>query len=176
MADKPDSQEICFVSGDYVELLRQRRPEAFRPGEIADSAGHVLGRHEGVAAFTIGQRRGLGPGIEDAVHRLYGPVRMFVTKIDPITARVTIGTKDETFSRRLTASAVNWHIDPPPAGWEFHGVVQIRYNHAGAPAQVTVLDDGRFQAEFDEPVSAITPGQGAAIYDGPRLLGGGWIE
>jgi tRNA-specific 2-thiouridylase len=176
VADKPDSQEICFVSGDYVELLRQRRPEGFRPGEIVDTAGHVLGRHEGVAAFTIGQRRGLGKGIEDAVHRIWGPTPMYVTKIDAANARVTIGPKSATFSRRLSASEVNWHIDEPPVGWEFQGIVQIRYNHAGAPARVTAREAGRFEVEFDEPISAITPGQGVAIYDGQRLLGGGWIE
>ncbi len=164
--DKPDSQEICFVADDdYRLLLRQRLPSALRPGNFVDSSGKVLGRHDGFAQFTIGQRKGLG---------LPMGVPYYVTKIDPASGDVTIGPRDQTLGTRLTASGANWHCDPP-AG-EFEATVQIRYNHRGAPARVTATGPDTFAVEFREPVSAITPGQAAVVYDGERLLGGGWID
>ena len=167
VAEKPDSQEICFVSGSYTELLRQRRPEVFRPGDIIDSSGKVLGRHDGVGQFTIGQRRGL---------RLARGVPMYVTRIDPVAATVTIGPAEETLGDRLTARSVNWHIAPPTPGSEFPATVQIRYNHAGAAARVHITGPDAFEVRFERPVAAITSGQAAVIYDGDRLLGGGWIQ
>ncbi len=203
VADKPDSQEICFVSGDYVDLLRARRSGALKPGDIVDSSGNVLGRHEGVANFTIGQRRGL---------RVAAGEPRYVTRIDPATATVTIGPKDEVMSRQLSACGANWHIDINE-GWhlqaerneverslwvfdgivhpapttsaplrlkvppiEFDATVQIRYNHAGCPGRVRITGSGRFEVEFAEPIMAITPGQAAVVYDGDKLLGGGWIQ
>jgi tRNA-specific 2-thiouridylase len=163
--DKPDSQEVCFVpDDDYAALLARRRPEALRPGEIVDSAGGVLGRHDGYARYTIGQRRGL---------RVAAGVPMYVTHIDPATARVTIGPRAETLRRRLSAERANWHADVPA---EFDAVVQIRYNHRGAAARVRLTGAGTFDVEFAEPVGAITPGQAAVAYDGDRMLGGGWIR
>ena len=167
VADKPDSQEICFVSGDYAELLRRRRPEAFRPGDIVDSTGRVLGRHDGVGNFTIGQRRGL---------RVARGVPMYVTRIDPDTATVTIGPAEEVRASRLRADGANWHVDPPPPGSEFDAVVQIRYNHGGAPGKVRITSRDSFEVDFPEPVTAVAPGQAAVVYDGDRLLGGGWID
>ncbi len=203
VADKPDSQEICFVSGDYAELLRSRRSDALRAGDIIDSSGNVLGQHEGVANFTIGQRRGL---------RVAAGEPMYVTHIDPAAATVTIGPKDEVMSRRFSARDANWHIDINK-GWhlqaerneverslwvpgatvhpapttsaplrlkvpptEFAAIVQIRYNHSGAPGRVRITGPDRFEVEFDEPVAAVTPGQAAVVYDGETLLGGGWIR
>ena len=163
--DKPDSQEICFVpDDDYVALLRRRCPEALRPGEIVDSAGGVLGRHTGYAQFTIGQRRGLGVATG---------VPMYVTAIDPETARVTIGPRAETLSRHLSAAGSNWHADVPG---RFDAVVQVRYNHGGVRGRVILTGDDTFDVDLAEPVHAITPGQAAVCYDGDRLLGGGWIE
>ena len=167
VADKPDSQEICFVSGDYGEFLRRRRPEAFGPGQIVDSSGNVLGAHDGVGGFTIGQRRGLG---------VAAGVPMYVTRIDPAAATVTIGPKQEVMSSHLSAAGANWHIDPPETGTVFEATVQIRYNHAGAPGRVRVTGRDSFEAHFAAPVAAITPGQAAVVYDGDRLFGGGWIE
>lgn len=166
VADKPDSQEVCFVSGHHSELLRQRRPEAMRPGDIIDSAGNVLGRHEGVGNFTIGQRRGV---------RLAAGEPRYVTRIDPAAGTVTIGPRSELEATGLRAVRVNWHIEPPLPGSRFRGIIQIRYNHAGAAGEVTVTGRDEFQVQFDQPVLAVTPGQAAAIYDGDRLLGGGWI-
>ncbi len=167
VAHKPDSQEICFVEGDYVAWLREHRPETMKPGAIVDSAGNVLGEHAGVAGFTIGQRRGLGVAAGEP---------MYVTAIDPATAAITIGPRDEALSSRLTAADANWHIPAPASGEEFDAVIQIRYNHCGAAGRVRVLGDSRFEVEFGEPVLAVTPGQAAVVYQGDRLLGGGWIE
>ena len=167
VADKPDSQEICFVEGDYVRWLRGRRAEAMVGGKIVDSSGNVFGDHDGAAQFTIGQRRGLGVAAGKP---------MYVTAIDPTTATVTIGPKEEALSSRLSAAGANWHIAEPAPGEEFDAVVQIRYNHPGAPGRVHAGTDGRFEVDFAEPVLAVTPGQAAVVYQGDRLLGGGWIE
>jgi tRNA-specific 2-thiouridylase len=162
---KPDSQEICFVpDDDYARLLRSRAPEATQPGEIVDAGGEVLGRHEGYGLYTIGQRRGLG---------VAGGVPLYVTRIDPATNRIVLGPREEVVSRRLRARDANWHANTPD---EFRAVVQIRYNHRGAPALVKRTGEDAFQATFDEPVHAITPGQAAVVYDDGRILGGGWIE
>jgi tRNA-specific 2-thiouridylase len=164
--DKPDSQEICFVpDDDYVALLADRAPEALKPGRIVNTAGEELGRHDGYARFTIGQRRGL---------KVAAGVPMYVTRIDPATGDVTLGTREESCSRRLTAGRANWHV--PPEKTEFDAVVQIRYNHRGAPARVQILDEQSFAVEFTEPVHAITPGQAAVVYQNDVVLGGGWIE
>lgn len=163
--DKPDSQELCFAgSRDYVELLAARAPTAMTPGEIVDQAGQVVGRHEGIGHFTIGQRRGL---------RVAAGVPMYVTAIDPAAGRVTIGPREAVLSGRLVAAQANWQ---QPVGVEFRAAVQVRHNHVGAAGTVRVIDGGQFEVAFDEPVAAVTPGQVAAVYDGPRLLGGGWID
>lgn len=163
--DKPDSQEICFVpDDDYVALLRRRCPEALRPGEIVSTAGEVLGRHDGYARYTIGQRRGLGVATG---------VPMYVTHIEAATARVTIGTRQEASGRHLAAAKANWHAD---VAGEIGAVVQVRYNDRGAPGRVRITGAATFEVEFAAPVHAITPGQAAVVYDGERLLGGGWIE
>lgn len=163
--DKPDSQETCFVpDDDYVRLLRDRAPEALRAGKIVTSGGQVLGNHDGYARFTIGQRRGLGVAAGTPI---------YVTRIDPATATITAGPREELMSDRLVASKANWHRDTPD---EFKAVVQIRYNHRGAPGTVRITAPTTFEATFDAPVSAITPGQAAVVYNDDRLLGGGWIE
>ncbi|MCD4700162.1 MAG: tRNA 2-thiouridine(34) synthase MnmA [Phycisphaerae bacterium] len=163
--DKPDSQEVCFVpNDDYVSLLRERAPEALRTGKIVTSDGQVLGNHDGYARFTIGQRRGLGVATGEPI---------YVIGIDPETATVTAGPREEIMSDRLAASKANWHRDVPD---EFKGVVQIRYNHSGATGTVRITSPTTFEVAFDAPVSAITPGQAAVVYDDDRLLGGGWIE
>lgn len=163
--DKPDSQEICFVSDDdYARVLADRAPEALRGGNIVDSSGQVLGTHAGYGRFTIGQRKGL---------RVAAGVPMYVTRIDPATATVTIGPREQVMSRRLTASRANWHCD---VAGEFDAVVQVRYNHAGAAGTVRIISPETFEVEFEDDVSAVTPGQAAVVYRGDRLLGGGWID
>jgi len=163
--NKPDSQEICFApDNDYAQILRQRAPEALTPGAIIDSSGQVLGQHDGYGQFTIGQRRGL---------RVAAGKPMYVTRIDPESAAVTIGPRAEVQTQRLQASSTNWHCDVPD---EFDATVQIRYNHLGTPACVRICDKGSMEVLFFEPVTAVTPGQAAVVYDGDRLLGGGWID
>ena len=163
--DKPDSQEVCFVpGGDYTELLAHRAPQALRPGAIVNAGGDVLGRHNGYAQFTIGQRRGLGVAAGEP---------MYVTDIDPERAQVTIGPRSAVMRRELTASGANWHSRTPEV---FDAIVQIRYNHRGAAGRVRRTGEATFEVHFDEDIAAITPGQAAVVYDGDRLLGGGWID
>jgi len=164
VADKPDSQDICF--GDrYVDILTQRAPQALRGGAIVDPDGREVGRHAGVGRYTIGQRRGL---------RVALGTPMYVTAIDAQAATITIGPREATESRRLVASDANWQT-AVPRDEPFRAHVQIRYGHMARPATVRVNAD-RFWATFDAPVHAVTPGQVAAVYDGDRLLGGGWID
>jgi tRNA-specific 2-thiouridylase len=163
--DKPDSQEICFVpDNDYVAYLGRRCPEALRPGPIVDSSGRVLGRHRGIAAFTIGQRKGLG---------VTGKTPLFVTHLDAAAATITVGPRSEILHRHLLASHANWHCDLPA---EFEATVQVRYNHAGSPARVRLTGPSGFEVDFADPVMAVTPGQAVVCYEGDRLLGGGWIQ
>lgn len=165
-AETPESQDICFVHGErYSDLLRRLRPEAFRPGPIVDHLGRQVGEHDGVGNFTVGQRKGV---------RVAAGVPMYVTAIDAETATVTIGPRDEAAGTTLTADRANWHADVGDK--PFRAAVQIRYNHEAQRADVQLLGRDRFSVTFDRPIHAITPGQIAAVYDGDRLLGGGWIE
>lgn len=168
--DKDESQEICFVAGDYVDLIRERRPELLRPGPIVDETGREVGRHEGVAGFTIGQRRG--------VRVAFGEPR-YVTRIDPATATVFVGREVDLLAAALAVEDVNWLTDVQFGGAglrEFEATVQIRYRHAAAPAVVHPSADGRSATVlFREPQRAVTPGQAAVFYRGDRVLGGGWI-
>jgi tRNA-specific 2-thiouridylase len=168
-AQSEESQEICFIpSDDYVAVLEQRCPELVRRGKIVDSSGRILGEHNGVHRFTIGQRRGL----RVAMGRPY-----YVTKIDAESNTVTLGPKEEVMQNKLRATDMNWLIDQPVL--PFRAKVKIRYNSKGAYATV-VPKDNHVIVEFDEPVSAITPGQLAAFYiqeeKNNRLIGGGWID
>ena len=168
-AQSSESQEICFIpDDDYVAVLEQRCPELIRRGNIVDSSGKVLGEHNGVHRFTIGQRRGL----RVAMGKPY-----YVTKIDAESNTVTLGPKEEVMQNQLRAKNINWLIDEPAS--LFRAKVKIRYNSKGALATVIPHDD-HVIVEFDEPVSAITPGQLAAFYvrgeKNNRLIGGGWID
>jgi tRNA-uridine 2-sulfurtransferase len=166
-ADKPDSQEICFVpDGDYRGFLRRRDATTFRPGAIVDVVGRELGRHAGIAGFTIGQRRGLG---------LATSRPLYVVDLDAETDRVTVGEAADLEQDRLVACAVNF-IDgaPPPA--PLRVTARIRHNHEPAPATVRALEGARADVVFDDPQRAITPGQSCVWYDGDRVVGGGVIE
>ena len=165
VADKPESQEICFVpSRDYQGLIAARLPEFDGAGEIVDTEGNVIGRHEGFQGYTIGQRKGLGVALGS---------RRYVIEIDPETRRVVIGNRDELLGQQLLADRVNWLCDPPmcPVDCE----VKIRYLHRPASATVTPLGDSRVRVMFRDSQSAITPGQAVVFYDGEQLLGGAYI-
>lgn len=164
--DKPDSADICFVPDrDYARVVRERRPDAFAPGTVRDASGRVVGEHEGVGRFTVGQRRGL----RIAMGRPY-----YVTAIDASNNEITIGPESELLHGGLVADRVRWHIDPPSA--PIRARVQIRYHHDAAPATIEPGDGDAVRVRFDEPQRAITPGQAAVFYDGDIVVGGGWIE
>jgi tRNA-uridine 2-sulfurtransferase len=160
--DKPDSAEICFVpDGDYRSFLAERSPQ--RPGAILDQTGSVVGEHDGVAGFTIGQRKGIGA---------FGGKR-FVTDIDPQLNVITIGDTEDLLADRLWAEKSSW-VDNAAPGTEFDATVKIRYKSPAVPAKVRVNADG-FEIEFERPIRAITPGQAVVMYDGESVIGGGII-
>jgi tRNA-specific 2-thiouridylase len=173
VADKTDSQEICFVPGnDYKAFLRSHLGEsAFHRGEIYDVEGNFVGEHGGIELFTIGQRKGLPGGS----HR-----PRYVVDLDPETNRVIVGDADDLLCDEFEVDRVTWHpvagIDGLDYGEEITAaMVKIRYNHPGTLASVTPLKDGRARIRLHEPQRAVTPGQAAVIYDGDVVLGGGWI-
>ncbi len=164
MAEKPDSADICFLpTEDYREFIAERVPQA--EGDIVDSDGSVVGRHQGVAGFTVGQRRGLGVALGE---------RRYVNAIDPELNVITIGGEEELLSGSLTAEAVRWVTGRPPAA-EFETDVKIRYRTAAQPALVRTTADG-IEVYFREPQRAVTPGQAVVCYRGDEVLGGGIIS
>lgn len=173
VAEKNDSQEICFVpNGDYAAFIdayfREQGIDAIETeGELVDTAGNVLGRHKGTHHFTIGQRRGL---------RIAASQPLYVIATEPATQRVVVGRDQQLKRSSLVAKNVNWiSIDAPRAPRRTQ--VKIRNKHAAAVASLAPSrDESRIEVLFDEPQRAITPGQAAVFYDGDLLLGGGWIE
>lgn len=166
VAEKKDSQEICFVPDqDYAAFVRERRGDVDRSGAIVTTAGEVVGRHAGIEQFTVGQRKGLGLA--------FGEPR-YVVRLEPDTHRVVIGRREELLRDTLTARDTNWLVDPPTRPLEC--TVKIRYRSAPAPATVEPLDGGRLHVRLHEPRGGIAPGQAVVCYRGDRVLGGGWIE
>jgi tRNA-specific 2-thiouridylase len=165
VADKKDSQEICFVAGgDYAEFVRKRRGVLDTSGEIVTTAGEVVGRHEGIEGFTIGQRKGLGLA--------FGEPR-FVVRIEPETRRVVIGRREELAVSELVADRVNWLIEPPAVPLECE--VKIRYLSEPVRATVTPMAGDRIRVEMQAAKHGVAPGQAVVCYEGDRVLGGGWI-
>ena len=166
VAAKPDSHEICFVAdGDHAAFM-ERQGAAPARGAIRDVHGHVVGTHDGIHRFTVGQRKGLG---------LSSPVRLYVVGIDADEGSVTVGPREALERLDLTARDVNWIAGPPPADGS-RATAQIRHRHREAAVTVRPLEDGRVAACFDEPQHAVAPGQAVVFYDGDVVLGGGWIE
>jgi len=168
-ADKPDSQEICFVApGEHARLVAHRLGGS-RAGDIVDMEGRVLGRHPGIEHFTVGQRQGLGVATGS---------RLFVVRIDADGHRVVVGPREAVPEGELVAADARWLAAPPAEA--FACMVQCRAQRKAAPALVTILEGGRFHARFtgtaDDSPGPISPGQPAVCYVGDRLLGGGWIE
>ena len=163
---KPESQEICMVpDDDYPALIRRLRPDSLIPGDIIDTDGNVLGRHHGIACYTIGQRRGLG---------IAAPHPLYVVAIDPASNRITVGPDHALYAQQLIARNLNWIAgDPPTQPRPAH--VRIRYRHTPAPANLVPIDPETLRVTFDQPQRAVTPGQAAVFYDNDLLLGGGWI-
>ena len=166
VAEKKDSQEICFVTqGHHGEFVRARRGEVDRGGDIVTTAGQVVGQHNGIEAFTIGQRKKLGVAMGEPY---------FVVRIETDTHRVVIGKKEELGQVELTADRTNWLVEPPTG--PFRCLAQIRYNSAAAPAEGEVLPDHRLRVRFDAPQDGVAPGQAVVVYAGEQVWGGGWIE
>lgn len=166
VADKPDSQDICFVpNGSYSSVIEKYRPGALSPGNIIFKDGTPLGRHEGIIGFTIGQRRGIGISSSEP---------LYVIKIDPVTNDVIVGYKSDLESSTLTIKEVNWLIPAPQSTLEC--TVKLRSAHDPLEAEIQALPDGRAKVVLNHPYSGITPGQACVMYNGTRVLGGGWIE
>jgi tRNA-specific 2-thiouridylase len=192
LAEKPDSQEICFIpGGDYKQFLtayleEQGREMPDTSGELVASNGEVMGHHDGISAFTVGQRKGL---------KVSSPSPLYVLNIDPASHRVMVGADEELATRELRANRVNW-ISIPELTAPMRVKIKIRHRHEPAWAMIEPLSgadtkgglglaseaglhsagsDAEVLAIFDEPQRAVTPGQSAVFYDGDEVVGGGWI-
>ena len=178
VAEKSESQEICFVpDGNYAAFIdryleaegaAERLPGA---GVIVDQSGAVVGQHTGIHRYTIGQRRGIG---------IAGPQPLYVTSIDAAKNQVIVGHQDDLLSTEFTAAGVNWVAFDKPGELDgpVRAEVRVRYRHTPAQATITPLAgdrDGRVRIDFDEPQRAITPGQATVFYRGDEVVGGGWI-
>ena len=171
LAEKPDSQEICFIpGGDYKQFLTayleeqgEQMPDT--AGELVAASGEALGRHDGISNFTVGQRKGLG---------VSSPSPLYVLAIDPASHRVTVGTDAELASTTLRAGKLNW-ISIPELTAPMRVKIKIRHRHEPAWATLEPSVPGEVVASFDEPQRAITPGQSAVFYNGDEVVGGGWI-
>jgi tRNA-specific 2-thiouridylase len=167
VADKAESQEICFVpDGDYAAFVEREAGAEDRSGPVLDAGGRELGRHGGVHRFTVGQRRGIG---------VTSARPLYVLAVRPASRAVVVGEDEDLLADRLVACDVGWLSVPEPPG-EIRARVRIRYRHAEAEARVRPLPGRRAEVLFDAPQRAITPGQAAVFYDGEACLGGGWIE
>ncbi|MDR1564431.1 MAG: tRNA 2-thiouridine(34) synthase MnmA [Oscillospiraceae bacterium] len=165
VAFKPDSQEICFVeNNDYAAFLQKYGNFSFKEGNFVDRNGHILGRHKGIAHYTIGQRKGLGISFGKP---------MYVTNIDAKAQTVTLGEEGEQYSQTLIADDANWITQKPEEGARIQA--KIRYSAKPAAAVINHTKSGGFSLCFDEPQRSITPGQAVVIYDGDEVLGGGSI-
>ena len=168
VAAKLDSQDICFVpEGRYAGVIERLRPGAAEPGAIVDQAGRVLGRHEGIIHFTVGQRRGLG---------IAAPEPLYVLAVDAARREVVVGPQAALLRDRVFTGPLTWiGADAPRPGEERTVVARLRSSHPGAPALLTRAADGAAEVTLDVPEAATAPGQACVLYEGERLLGGGWI-
>lgn len=166
VAQKPDSEDICFLpDGNYPKLIQEEHPELAKAGDIVHVNGQVLGRHQGLFRYTIGQRKGLGIAYKEP---------LYVVKLDGAKNQVIVGPNEALFTNRMICKGYN-HLDGDfPAQLEAEG--KIRYAADPSPCKATILEDGTLEVVFEEPQRAITPGQSVAFYDGTRLLGGAVID
>lgn len=166
IASKHDSMDLCFIADDdYRRFLRDWAENAMRPGPIMDRQGRVLGEHEGLPGYTIGQRKGLGlKGNSEA---------LYVIELDQASNRLVVGTQEELGQRELLAAGVNWTLSPVEPG--YRAECKVRYRARPQPCTLYPEEGERVRVRFDQPLRDITPGQGAVFYDGDRVLGGGLI-
>jgi tRNA-specific 2-thiouridylase len=165
-ADKPDSQEICFIPGGDHKAFVEAHGGAGRAGEIVDEGGEPLGNHVGTHRFTVGQRKGL-PTPDGQ--------RRFVLRIEAATGRVVVGPRDLLMRRELRVDDLRWTNPRTPREWPFRCAIQIRHHAAATPAWVAAPDDRGSTVELDEPTAGVAPGQAAVFYEGDQVVGGGWI-
>jgi tRNA-specific 2-thiouridylase len=163
---KPDSQDICFAAGDTRKFLEDRIGTQLAPGPIVDVSGKTLGQHQGIAYYTVGQRRGLG---------IAHPHPLYVVRIDAASNTVVVGPIDAAHDQAATVRDVRWVSIARPSE-PLRVSAQVRYRSTAMPAQLVPLDADRVRLEFEEPIFAVTPGQVAAFYQGDLLLGGGVLE
>jgi tRNA-uridine 2-sulfurtransferase len=167
VAEKAESQDICFVpDGDYAAFLRRRRPELFRPGPVLDLSGRILGEHDGIVGFTMGQRKGLGLAFGE---------RRYVVRLDLEKNAVVLGTENEVRTREVEAGDVRWVSGSAPAE-PFRAHASVRYQSKGGDALVDPVGSGRVRVTFDEPQWAPTPGQAVVFWQGDCCIGGATIE
>lgn len=167
VAEKPESQDICFVpDGSYARVVERLRPGACDPGDVVDMAGNVLGMHDGIINFTVGQRRGLGIAAGEP---------LYVVKIEPELKRVVVGPKDGLMCPAIFVNEINW-LDSRPLSDERRRV-QVKVRSTTTPIDADIYLEGtRPRVVFAEPQAGVAPGQACVVYDGERVLGGGWIE
>jgi len=167
VAEKPDSQDICFVpQGNYASVIERLRPGAADPGEIVHLDGRVLGRHDGIIHYTVGQRRGLGIGGETEP--------LYVVALEPERRRVIVGPRAALATAALTVRDLNW-LDTPIGAAGRRVLAQIRNTHTPVPARLKPAGRGMLDLVFDTPEYGVSAGQAAVFYDGEQVLGGGWI-
>jgi len=173
VAQKPDSQEICFIpNGYYSAFLRayldeQNEPMPDLSGDLVTTSGEVIGHHQGIHSFTVGQRKGLG---------LSSPSPLYVLAIHPDSHKVTVGSDEDLLTRELAANRLNWISIPGLAkGEELRVTAKIRHRHTPSAAILIGAGDDLVRAVFDEPQRAVTPGQAAVFYQDDEVVGGGWI-
>lgn len=162
-ATRPESQDICFVRDHYADFLAAEGVPS-RPGDIVATDGKIVGRHEGLHRYTVGQRRGIG---------VPGPEPFYAIRLEPGENRLVIGTRDELAARGCRVERINW-IAPPPEG-PAEARVRVRYRHRAAPARIVPGPGGTADVQFDMPQSAVAPGQGAVFFRDDEILGGGII-
>jgi tRNA-specific 2-thiouridylase len=167
VADRPDSQDLCFIGadGDYRRFLIRYAPDSKKPGIITDRQGNILGNHRGLAFYTIGQRKGL---------YITSPIPLYVLAKDYLRNIIIVGSREESGSDHLFAENVNWIEGHPPTP-HFSASVKIRYHSQDSPGFVSIINDNSFLFEFKNPMPDITPGQSAVLYNGDICLGGGII-
>jgi tRNA-uridine 2-sulfurtransferase len=167
VADKPDSQDICFVpNGSYARLVAQLRPEVREAGEIVDRNGTVLGHHDGIALFTVGQRKGLGIAAGEP---------LYVLEIEPERRRVVVGPRAALAETRVCLGELNWLAAPATDGMAV--AAKLRSTQTPVPATLYPgAEPGEAELVLQAPAGAVAPGQAAVLYDGERVLGGGWIR
>jgi tRNA-specific 2-thiouridylase len=168
VADKPDSQDICFVpNGSYARLVEKLRPGAAEPGAIVHVDGRVLGAHPGVIHFTVGQRRGLAVTTGE---------RLYVVRLEPERRRVVVGPRSALLCASVELSGLNWLGDGPVANGGLELEAKHRAQEPAVPARLEAAADGRACVAFAQPQAGVAPGQACVLYRGSRVLGGGWIE